>query len=302
MNHLIPTVLLVLITVVWGWSFVLVKDAIVGFGVMAFLSARFIVAGAVMSPYAIPRVTKRSLAVGIPVGAVLSASYVAQTFGLQWTSVTNSGLITGLFVVFAPMANRVCFGVRTGWLSWTAIAVSFVGLALLTGTGPSRFNVGDLLTLVGAAFIGLFIAMLDRYAKDHDAIGFAYVQVMVSTVGFLLVWPLVDPVALPKADVWVALLITGAVSTAAGATIQNYAQQHLPAIRVTVIVALTPLSAAAFGYALSGDRLSILQIVGAVLMVAAVMLVEVLGKRENHHREHREHGGTEEDCAEQQVP
>ena len=199
---------------------------------MSFLAVRFIIAGLVMSPYSARRVTKSSLAVGIPIGLVLSASYVTQTFGLQWTTATNSGLITGLFVVFAPMDNRVMFGVRTSWLSWAAIAVSFIGLALLTGSGPDKLNVGDLLTLAGAAFIGVFIALLDRYAKEHDD---------------------------------------------AGALIQNYAQQHLPAVRVTVIVALTPLSAAVFGFVAAGDRLNGIQIVGAVLMVCAVMLVEVLG-------------------------
>ncbi|HUT14139.1 MAG TPA: DMT family transporter [Thermoguttaceae bacterium] len=277
MNHLVPTILLVLITVIWGWRFVLVKDAIAAYGVMSFLAVRFIIAGLVMGPYSARRVTRSSLALGIPVGLVLSASYVTQTVGLQWTTVTNSGLITGLFVAFAPMANRVMFGVRTSWLSWAAIVVSFVGLALLTGSGPDKLNVGDLLTLVGAMFIGVFIALLDRYAKEHDAAGFAFVQVMVSLVGFLVVWPLIELVGLPTGNVWFALLITGAVSTAAGAVIQNFAQQHLPAVRVTVIVALTPRSAAVFGHISAGDRLTGIQIVGAVLIVSAVMLVEVLG-------------------------
>ncbi len=277
MNHVVPTILLVLVTIVWGWSFVLVKDAIATYGVMSFLAVRFIIAGLVMAPYSVRRVTRSSLAVGIPIGLVLSAVFVTQTFGLQWTTATNSGLITGLFVVFAPMANRVMFGVRTSWLSWAAIAISFIGLALLTGSGPDKLNVGDLLTLAGAAFIGLLIALLDRYAKEHDAAGFAFVQVMVSTIGFLAIWPMIEPVRWPTGDVWFALLITGAISTAAGAIIQNYAQQHLPAVRVTVIVALTPLSAAAFGFVAAGDRLNGIQVVGAVLMIGAVMLVEVLG-------------------------
>ncbi|NQU26557.1 MAG: DMT family transporter [Candidatus Nealsonbacteria bacterium] len=277
MNHIVATLLLISVTIVWGWSFVLVKDAIAIYGVMSFLTVRFIVAGLVMAPYSARRVTRSSLAVGIPIGLVLSAVFVTQTFGLQWTTATNSGLITGLFVVFAPMANRVMFGVRTRWLSWAAIAISFVGLALLTGSGPDRLNVGDLLTLVGAAFIGVFIALLDRYAKEHDAAGFAFVQIMVSTVCFLVVWPMIEPVRLPTGDVWFALLITGVISTAAGAIIQNHAQQHLPAVRVTVIIALTPLSAAVFGFVAAGDRLNAIQIGGAVLMIGAVMLVEVLG-------------------------
>ncbi len=76
---------------------------------------------------------------------------------------------------------------------------------------------------------------------------------------------------------WFALLITGTISTAAGALIQTYAQQRLPAVRVTVIIALTPLSAAFFGFVAAGDRLNAIQIGGAVLMIGAVMLVEVLG-------------------------
>ena len=280
MSHLFPTILLASITFVWGWSFVLVKDAIAAYGVMSFLAVRFIIAALVMGPYSARRLTWNSVAVGIPVGLVLSASFLAQTFGLQYTTATNSGLITGLFVVFAPVANRVMFGVHTRWLSWAAIGISFIGLALLTGSGPTKLNIGDLLTLIGAAFIGVFIALLDRYARQHDAVAFAFVQVIVSTVGFLVLWPMIEPMAWPTGDVWFALLVTGVISTAAGASIQNYAQQRLPAVRVTVIIALTPLFAALFGYLAAGDRLTGIQVVGAVLMVSAVIVAEVLGNNQ----------------------
>jgi len=277
MNQILPTLLLVLITVVWGWSFVLVKNAIAAYGVMSFLVVRFIIASLVMAPYSARKVTRSAWFTGIPIGLVLAASYVTQTIGLQWTTATNSGLITGLFIVFVPAANRAIFGIRTSWTAWAAIAVSFVGLALLTDSERGVLNVGDALTLAGAAFLGLFIALLDHYAARHNAAGFAFIQVLVSMIGFLVVWPMVEPVRLPTREVWFALLLTGVVSTGAGAIIQNYAQQHLPAIRTAVIIALTPVWAATFGILAAGDRLNTVQVAGAVLMLGAVMMVEVLG-------------------------
>jgi drug/metabolite transporter (DMT)-like permease len=116
--RLLYSLLLVGITAVWGWTFVVVQDAIALYGVLPFLAARFAIAAAALAPFSAPKVTKKMLAVGAGIGLVLALGYLFQTLGLLYTTPTNSGLITGLFVVFAPLSDRLLFGrASRGWCS-----------------------------------------------------------------------------------------------------------------------------------------------------------------------------------------
>ena len=285
MNRLLSCCLLLAIVAVWGWAFALMKEPIETYGVVSFLAVRFIIGSAAISLVAARRATWRTLKVGGSIGLVLAAAYLLQTFGLRNTTATNTGLITGLFIVFAPLANRILFGVRARLALWGAIGISVAGLALLTGAGPGGVALGDALTLCGAACFGLHIALLDRHAKHHDAIVLAQGQLMAATAVFLVAWPLVawlgvEPVAWPPpgwgpGDVWPALLVTGLLATAAGFLVQTYVQQRLRAVQTATIIVTEPLFAALFAYLLVGDRLTGWQVAGGVLMVAALVLSEV---------------------------
>src|ERR687894_2263679 len=114
----------------------------------------------------------------VAVGLALALGYLFQTTGLLFTSPTNSGLITGLFVVFAPLADRLFFGLRSSRRVLVAVALSVLGMVLLAGGGPDGVNLGDLLTLLCAAALGLHIALLSRYAAGYDASGLAFAQML----------------------------------------------------------------------------------------------------------------------------
>jgi len=275
MKQLSLTALLLLVTALWGWTFTVVKEAVAVYGVVAFLALRFAIGSAVLGAFSLRKITKRSLAAGGGIGIVLAASYLFQTFGLRHTTATNCGLITGLFVILGPLANRVLFGVRTGRLFSVAIVMSILGLLLLTGAEPNLINVGNLLTLGAAAGFGLHIALLDRYAKAHAAVPLTLAQTSAAALVFLAAWPCAEPLAWPPAEVWLALGITGVLATAAALLIQTFVQQRLSAVRTAVILTTEPLFAALFGYLLAGDRLSAIQISGAVLMLAAVAVAEI---------------------------
>jgi drug/metabolite transporter (DMT)-like permease len=269
------TLLLVGVTVVWGWTFAVVKEAVSRYGVVSFLAIRFALAAVVMAPFAVRRATRRSWLTGAGIGSVLAVGYLFQTFGIRDTSATNSGLITGLFVVFAPLWNRAVFGVRLPWELWVAVAVSVLGLGLLTGAGPAPPRLGDLLTLGCAVSFGLHIALLDRYAKAHDAAALALAQLACSTVMFAGAWPATEPLHAPPETVWWALILTGVVATAGGFTAQTAAQRRLPGIRVALILTMEPVFAALFGWLLAGDRLTGTQWLGGALMVAALLVANV---------------------------
>jgi drug/metabolite transporter (DMT)-like permease len=270
------SILLLAIVVVWGWTFVVVKDAVAVVGVVPFLAVRFALGAACVVPLAVRPGQRRSFLTGAWIGVVLAAAYLLQTLGLHSSTATNTGLITGLFIVFAPLANRVLFGVPTSSVLWAAIAVSLCGLALLTGAGPQGLQPGDPLTLGCAACFGLHVALLDRYSKGHRAVTLAAGQLSTAAVVFACLWVIREPLAWPPVEVWPALLLTGGIATAAAFFVQTYVQQRLSAVETGMIILTEPIFAAVFGQLLMGDRLSGPQIFGAVLMVAAVFATELI--------------------------
>ncbi len=275
-RNLLYTLLLVGITVVWGWTFVVVRDAIALYGVLPFLAVRFALAAGALAPFSVPKLTRRTLLVGGGIGVVLAAAYLFQTLGLLFTTPTNSGLITGLFVVFAPLADRILFGASFSRQVIVAVVMSLLGMVLLAGGGPEGINSGDILTLVCAAALGLHIALLSRYAAGHDAASLAFAQILAMAALFAVAWPVFEPVTLPPSGVWIALLVTGLVASAGAFWVQTFVQQRIPAARTAIILTMEPVFAALFGYWLAGDRLVAVQIVGAVLILSALVIGEVL--------------------------
>ena len=286
--RLIYTLLLVAVTAVWGWTFVVVQDAISVYGVIPFLAVRFVLAGAALAPIYAAKLTRRSLIVGGGIGVVLAAGYLFQTTGLLFTTPTNSGLITGLFVVFAPLADRLLFGANVSRQVVLAVALSLLGMVLLAGGGPEGANWGDLLTLLCAAALGLHIALLSRYAASYDAGALTLAQILSIALLFVIVWPFFAPITLPTPEVWVALLVTGLLASAGAFLVQTTVQQHIPAARTAIILTMEPVFAALFGYWLAGDRLVAVQILGALMILSALVIGEVVpvlrrGKSPVHH-------------------
>ena len=280
--RLIYTLLLVAVTAVWGWTFVVVQDAISVYGVIPFLAVRFILAGAALAPIYATKLTRRTLIVGGGIGAVLAAGYLFQTTGLLFTTPTNSGLITGLFVVFAPLVDRLLFGANVSRQVVLAVALSLLGMVLLAGGGPEGANWGDLLTLLCAAALGLHIALLSRYAASHGAGALTLAQILSIALLFLIVWPFFATVSLPPPGVWVALLVTGLLASAGAFLVQTTVQQHIPAARTAIILTMEPVFAALFGYWLAGDRLVAVQILGALMILSALVIGEVVPVLRRH--------------------
>ena len=275
LGRLFYTLLLVGVTAVWGWTFVVVQDAIVLYGVLPFLAARFALAAAALAPFSLPRMRRETWLVGAGIGLVLAAGYLFQTLGLLYTTPTNSGMITGLFVVFAPLADRLLFGAKPARLILVAVASSLTGMVLLAGGAPEGANFGDVLTLLCAGALGLHISLLSRYAPGRDAVALAFVQLLTMAVLFTLVWPIFGEVAWPTREVWIAIVVTGLLASAGAFWAQTFVQQKIPAARTAVIMTMEPVFAALFGYWLAGDRLVAVQMVGAALILSALVVGEV---------------------------
>ena len=274
-RHLTLAGLLLGVVAIWGWTFVAVKDAAGAYGVLPFLAVRFAIGAACLGVVCARRVEWRTFRTGMVIGVVLGSAFLLQTLGLVRTSASNTGLITGLFVVFAPLANRLLFGVRMPRVLWLAIALSLVGLAMLTGAGPAGVGLGELLTLGGAVLFGLHVALLDRLSKGRQAVVLAFGQLAGAALLFAVCHSCAGEWHMPSARVWTALIITGVLASAAAYLIQTYVQQHLSATETAMIMLAEPPFAVAFGCLLQGDHLTAVQMVGGAVLIGAMALAEL---------------------------
>ena len=255
------------VTAVWGWTFVLVKDAVTQYPTLPFLQVRFLLALLVMALLVRRLPTRRELRVGALIGGVLAAGYLTQTVGLTMTSPGNAGLITGLFVVFTPLLNRL-FGAPIHWWTWLATFLSLVGLVLLTG-GPSGMGLGDVLVLACAVLFALHIVLLGRWSPGLPAAPLAMVQMATCAAIFSAggTWSLRPP----SGSVWFAIVITGVFASAFGFYIQTWSQGFISANRTALVLATEPAWALAAAVVLAGQRLGLVQALGAAVVLAAIV-------------------------------
>lgn len=255
------------VTAVWGWTFVLVKDAISQYPTLPFLGIRFGLALLVMAIAVRKLPDRRLLLTGLAVGAALAAGYLFQTVGLQYTSPGNAGLITGLFVVFTPILERI-FGRHVPLRTVIATIVALSGTFLLT-EGGGGIGIGDLLVVGCAIAFAVHIVLLGRWAADLPAAPLAMVQMGVAAAVFLPAG--VPQMRVPTGQVWFAILITGVFASALAFFVQTWAQQHLTPSRTALILASEPAWALLAAVVLAGQRLGVVQAIGAALVIVAVL-------------------------------
>jgi len=272
---------LVGVAAVWGLTFPIVQDAVAIVPTMTFLAYRFIPAAAlvaVVSRREVRKLSRKGLRAGLLMGAFLTAGYIFQTFGLERTTASNAGFITGMYIVLTPVFGALFLGHRVGRFAWMAAAVATVGLFLLSGAGGEGSNLtGDGLVLMCAASFALHILATDRAVKGHDVSALLVVQLSVAGFFCLAVAGAAGDLMVPTdASVWMALAVTSVVASALGFFIQTYAQQHASPARTALILGSEPAFAGLFAYLLKGETLGPSQWVGAVLILVAILAVELV--------------------------
>jgi drug/metabolite transporter (DMT)-like permease len=268
------------IAAVWGLTFVMVQDAVERLPVTAFLAYRFIPAALIVA--LIFRADVRGLSpagwrAGAVMGVFLTAGYLFQTLGLQHTTASNAGFITGLFVVLTPLLGAVVLGQRAGRTAWLAAAASAVGLFLLSGAGDEFRAAGDGLVLLCAIAFSAHILATDRGVAAHSTGALVAVQLGVCGFACLVIAAASGDLEVPRgAEVWSALIVTALLASALGFLIQTYAQRHASPARTALILASEPAFAGFFGYLLAGDRLGAVEWLGAAIILAAIVAVDAV--------------------------
>jgi drug/metabolite transporter (DMT)-like permease len=265
---------------VWGLTFVMVQDAIELLPTMAFLAYRFIPAALIVALVfgsALRRLPVGGWRAGLLMGSFLCAGYIFQTLGLERTTASNAGFITGLFVVLTPVMGAFFLRERIPALAWAAAGVSLLGLYLLSGVGGDLNWRGDGLVLIAAVALSAHILATARAARRYDVGALLAVQLAVCGVVPLVVAGIGDQLERPSgATVWSALIVTALIASALGFFVQTFAQQHAPPARTALILAAEPVFAGLFGWLLAEDRLSAAQWLGAALIMVAIVAVETV--------------------------
>jgi drug/metabolite transporter (DMT)-like permease len=266
---------LVLVTAVWGVTFVQVKDAVAVYPLFAFLALRFGIASLTLAAPAAARLRtlgRDGTAAAVFAGGLLAAGYALQTLGLERTTVSSAGFVTGMYVVLTPLLALALFRNHVGPAGWAGVAVASAGLAMLAGIHSGSPG-GDLLVLGAAAVYALQIVLMERYAPRYDALAFTLVEMLASFV--LLACVAAPNLAAPHGwTVWGALLVTGVFASALAFLVQTWAQRRASATRTALVFALEPVWAAVFGVALNGDRLGALGWSGCAVIMCGIVLAE----------------------------
>ena len=272
---------LILVTFIWGATFVQIKAALSDISPLLFNALRMVAATTVLLILHLPHLRKMNAATvwaGARVGIFLWAGYELQTTGLRLTSPSKSAFLTSVSVVLVPIFLVIFWRKAIG--RWTVLGVlaAFVGLFLLTvpggGAGWGDFksvNFGDLLTLGCAVAFAFQIILVGRATQHHPEIKKISIDfALLEHAHIVWSWRVIT-----------AILVTALLSTAAAFTIQSWAQQFMPATNVALIFSLEPVFAWFIAYLVLRESLQLRAAAGAVLIVAGLLLSELLGNVKN---------------------
>jgi drug/metabolite transporter (DMT)-like permease len=276
-HRAVPLLALVGVTAIWGYTFVPVQEAVAVYPLFAFLAVRFAISTAALAPVALGplrELPRAGYAAGFGAGALLAAAYGLQTAGLELTTVTSTGFITGLYVVLTPFIALAAFRTPVPAPVWIGVVLSLAGLLLLSGA-PGGSWAGSALVLGNAVAQSLQIAAMERFAPRYDARALTFLQMAVSCLAFVVIAVAAGQVeAPPDARVWYALVVTGVFAGALGYLVATWVQSRTTAARAALVFTLEAPFAAFFGVLLLSERLGWAGWTGCVVMLCGIVLAE----------------------------
>lgn len=269
---------LLLVTVVWGFTFVVVKWAIQDIPPFPFLAIRFALAFLSLLPFLYWQrtyISKRALLQGAAMGVFLFSGYACQTIGLQYTTASNAGFITGLSVVIVPAlvaATTRTFPHRNLLLG---IISALVGLALLSLGDDLQLNKGDVMVLACAFSFALHIFVVGRYAPRTNATVLAGAQIFtVSILSTFFSLLLPQPALHFSINAWLGLLITAVPATSLAFFVQTKMQQFTTSTHTALIFSMEPVFSAVSALCFAGELLTPRGFLGAGLVLGGMLIAE----------------------------
>ncbi|ASC66475.1 MULTISPECIES: DMT family transporter [Achromobacter] len=269
---------LVLVTMLWGSTFLIIQIAMQHSGPLFFVGVRFTIAGGMallLFRKHMAGITRREIGAGIAIGSALFLGYFLQTYGLQTISSSQSAFITALYVPIVPLLQWAVLKKPPGVMSWVGVALAFTGLVLLAGpqAGALNFSAGEAATLAGAAAIAAEIILIGLFAKSVDSRRVTAVQLLTAGLVSFALMPVLGESVPAFSWLWAGAAIGLGLASAVIQLTMNWAQKSVSPTRATVIYAGEPVWGGIVGR-LAGDRLPALALLGAGLIVAGVLASE----------------------------
>ncbi len=275
---------LAFVALVWGSTFVVVKQAITRISALYFLSLRFTLASLCLLILFLPAFRRlpavklvAGLRAGFITGLFLWTGYVFQTFGLHYTSAGNSGFLTGLYIVLVPIIGAVFYRQRPSAREVVGLVLAFAGMVIMTlpasGTAFS-INFGDILTIAAAVAFAFHLLILGYFSKRESVEAVALGQIACAALLSTLSLTVERPVAAWSGAVITAIVLTAVFATALAFAVQTWGQKHTTATRTALIFALEPVFALITA-SVFGEPLRWLSVFGGSLILTGILAVEM---------------------------
>jgi drug/metabolite transporter (DMT)-like permease len=278
---LLAAAALLVLAACWGSTFFLIKDLLDRVPTLDFLAVRFTIASVVLllvAPRALGRLSPAVRRHAVVLGLLYGVAQILQTAGLAHTPASISGFVTGLYVVCTPLLAAAILRTRIPPITWAAVLLATVGLAVLALRGFS-IGYGELITLASAVLYALHIVGLGAWSSAQDAVGMTILQIMVIAVVCTLATAH-DGIVLPdRAGDWVSVVYMAVVVGALGLLGQTWAQAHLPPTRSAIIMSMEPVFASLFAVWLGGEDVTTRLLLGGSMVLVAMLTVELAPRR-----------------------
>lgn len=271
--------LLLSCTLIWGGTFTVTKTGLEDISPMLFVAVRFLIATVLFLPFVARGLREMSGVTfrgGALIGFLLLVGFITQTIGLQFTSASKSGFITGLLVVFTPLFQIIISRQLPKVGNVIGVILVTAGLYLLTSPEGSEFNLGDLLTLLCAAVFGLYIVFLDMYTRKGDVKQIAFLQFAVTALGAVVGAVLFEEMVFRQSGelVW-GIAYLALLATLYTLTVQTKFQKETTPTRAAIIFSVEPVFAAVIAYFVLGETIGLLGMMGGGIIVLGLLVSEL---------------------------
>jgi drug/metabolite transporter (DMT)-like permease len=293
-----PLGALILTTLIWGGTFVIIKESLQFVSPMVFISSRFLFAALLLLPFAgiIFRGSgPAEFKGGLFLGLLYFIGFATQTMGLNYTTATKSGFITGTFVVFTPLLQLIIEKRKPSRWNMIGIFLVLIGMIFLSSHGEhifdvfteigSNFNIGDFLTLICAVAYSAYIVYLDIISKRAKFMPLVFIQIALTAIGGLLFLVIFAASGIEQirtdynSYVIFALLYTALLATIITTGLQTRFQKYVTPTKAAIIFSFEPIFAALFAYLIIKEMLGSFGIIGGIFIFAGLLVSEIFERK-----------------------
>ncbi|MEW6062346.1 MAG: DMT family transporter [Bacteroidota bacterium] len=264
-------------TFIWGSTFVVVKIGSADISPSLFVALRFGIGAVLFFLFLLKQlksIEKGTIRSGVFLGAMLGIGIVIQNYGIYQTTASKSAFITGLMVIFTPIAQLILERRPPKIGNIIGIIIVTYGLYLLTAPTGEGINFGDVLVLISAMIFGVYIVYVDIHTRGKNPIHLSFIQVSTTACTALLILLFEDIQFTSTNNLFIALLYMGIFATVLTTYSQTRFQKDTTPTRAVIIFTIEPVIAAVLAYFILGEVLEISGIIGGGMIIAGILISE----------------------------